>query len=107
MSDITNGKVTEKKDKIGGERPHFWAVNPPKSFVGSLPPFTVAEKRAARQRGVGMLLTIQKSYELLANFGFFAREICEKCGIVLGGVRFTRHNESKVYCSRECRGDAH
>ena len=83
------------------------AVNPPKSFVGSLPPFTVAEKRAARQRGVGMLLTIQKSYELLANFGFFAREICDKCGIVLGGVRFTRHNESKVYCSRECRGDAH
>jgi len=82
------------------------AVNPPKSFVGSLPPFTVAEKRAARQRGIGMLLTIQKSYELLANFGFFAREICDKCGIVLGAVRFTRHNESKVYCSRECRGDA-
>jgi hypothetical protein len=54
-----------------------------------------------------MLLTIQKSYELLANFGFFAREICDKCGIVLGGARFTRHNESKVYCSRECRGDAH
>jgi hypothetical protein len=53
-----------------------------------------------------MLLTIQKSYELLANFGFFAREICDKCGIVLGAVRFTRHNESKVYCCRECRGDA-
>ena len=82
------------------------AVNPPKSFVGSLPPFTVAEKRAARQREIRMLLTIQKSYELLANFGFFAREICDKCGIVLGAVRFTRHNESKVYCCRECRGDA-
>jgi hypothetical protein len=53
-----------------------------------------------------MLLAIQKSYELLANFGFFAREICDKCGIVLGAVRFTRHNESKVYCCRECRGDA-
>jgi len=82
------------------------AVNPPKSFVGSLPPFTVAEKRAARQRRIGMLLAIQKSYELLANFGFFAREICDKCGIVLGAVRFTRQNESKVYCCRECRGDA-
>jgi hypothetical protein len=82
-------------------------VNPPKSFVGSLPPFTVAEKRAARQRGIGMLLTIQKSYELFAEYGFFAREICDKCGIVLGAVRFTRQKESKVYCSRECRGDAH
>jgi hypothetical protein len=82
------------------------AVNPPKSFVGSLPPFTVAEKRAARQRRIGMLLAIQKSYELLANFGFFARQICDKCGTVLGAVRFTRHNESKVYCCRECRGDA-
>jgi hypothetical protein len=53
-----------------------------------------------------MLLTIQNSYELLAKYGFFAREICDTCGIVLGAVRFTRHNESKVYCSRECRGDA-
>jgi len=54
-----------------------------------------------------MLLTIQKSYELLANYGCFAREICDKCGIVLGAVRFIRHGESEVYCSRECRGDAH
>jgi hypothetical protein len=53
-----------------------------------------------------VLLTIQKSYELLANYGCFAREICDKCGIVLGAVRFTRHGESEVYCSRECRGDA-
>ena len=53
-----------------------------------------------------MLLAIQKSYELLANFGYFAREICDKCGIVLGAVRFTRHGESEVYCARECRGDA-
>ena len=54
-----------------------------------------------------MLLAIEKSYELLANYGCFAREICDKCGIVLGAVRFTRHGESEVYCSRECRGDAH
>jgi hypothetical protein len=53
-----------------------------------------------------MLLAIQKSYELLANFGFFAREICDKCGIVLGAVCFPRHGESEVYCARECRGDA-
>ena len=54
-----------------------------------------------------MLLAIQKSYELLANYGFFAREVCDKCGIVLAAVRFTRYGESEVYCSRECRGDAH
>jgi hypothetical protein len=82
------------------------AVNPPKSFVGSLPPFTVAEKRAARQRAIDMLLPIKESYELLAKYGCFAREICDKCGIVLGAVRFTRHGESEVYCARECRGDA-
>jgi hypothetical protein len=82
------------------------AVNPPKSFVGSLPPFTVAEKRAARQRAIGMLLPIKKSYQLLANYGCLARDIYDKCGIVLGAVRFTRHGESEVYCARECRGDA-
>ena len=54
-----------------------------------------------------MLLTTQKSYELLANYGCFAREICDKCGVVLGAVRFTRYDESEVYCSRECRSDAH
>ncbi len=54
-----------------------------------------------------MLLTIQKSYELLAKYQFFAREICNTCGIVFGAVRFTRYGESEVYCSRECRGDAH
>jgi hypothetical protein len=56
-------------------------VNPPKSFVGSLPPFTLAEKRDARQRGKDMLLPIQKSFELLANYEYFAREIGDKCGI--------------------------
>jgi hypothetical protein len=53
-----------------------------------------------------MLLAIQKkSYELLARYSCFAREICDKCGIVLGAVRFTRYGESEVYCSRECRSD--
>jgi hypothetical protein len=50
-----------------------------------------------------VLLTIQKSYELFANYGCFAREICDKCGIVLGAVRFTRKGDSGAWCSRECR----
>jgi hypothetical protein len=52
-----------------------------------------------------MLLTIQQGYELLAKRGVFAREICGKCGAVLVAVRFTRKDESGVWCSRECRGD--
>ena len=52
-----------------------------------------------------MLLTIQQGYELLANYGCFARETCDKCGIVLGAVRFTRKDESGVWCSCKCRGD--
>jgi hypothetical protein len=39
-----------------------------------------AAMHAAGRRGIGMLLAIRKSYELLANYGFFAREICDKCG---------------------------
>jgi hypothetical protein len=52
-----------------------------------------------------MLLTVQQSYALLARHGVCAREICDKCGAVLGAVRFTRKDESGVWCSRECRGD--
>ncbi len=52
-----------------------------------------------------MLLAIQQGYELLANYGCFVREICDKCGAVLGAVRFTRKEESGVWCSHKCRGD--
>jgi hypothetical protein len=52
-----------------------------------------------------MLLTVQQSRDLLEKHGVFAREICDKCGAVLGAVRFTRLGESEQYCSRECRGD--
>src|SRR6266849_5657717 len=34
-------KSPRKKGQIGRERPHFFAVNPPKSFLGSLPPLLV------------------------------------------------------------------
>ena len=72
-------------------------MNPPKSFVGSLPPFTVAEKRATRQRGIDTLLPIKKSYELLAKYGCFAREICDKCGIVL--ARFASRGTANRKCT--------
>ncbi len=78
----------------------------PTETVAVAPAHTFTAKHATGRRRIGMLLAIQKSYELLAKYGCFAREICDTCGIVLGAVRFTRHGESEVYCSRECRGDA-
>jgi hypothetical protein len=95
------------KGRSGLERPHFCTRFRGQSESWVAPAHTFVAMHAATRRGIGMLLTIQKSYELLANYGFFAREICDTCGIVLGAVRFMRHGESKVYCSRECRGDAH
>jgi hypothetical protein len=50
-----------------------------------------------------MLLTTQQSYELLAKHGCYAREACDRCGQVLGHVRYTRKGDDGVWCSRECR----
>ncbi|SRR5216683_3106250 len=95
------------KHRSGLERPHFCTRFRGHGESWVAPAHTFTTIHAAARRGISMLLAIQKSYELLTNYGFFAREICDTCGIVLGAVRFTRHNESEVYCSRECRGDAH
>ena len=54
-----------------------------------------------------MLLTVQQSYELLKRHEVFALEICDQCGAVLGSIRFTRKDETGVWCSRKCRGDVH
>jgi hypothetical protein len=32
-------------------------------------------------------------------------EICDRCGLGIGPVRFTRKDDPGVWCSRECRGD--
>jgi hypothetical protein len=53
-----------------------------------------------------MQLTIGQAYELLAKHGVYAREACDRCGRILGAVRFTRRGEAGEWCSRECRGDA-
>src|SRR6516164_9608731 len=52
-----------------------------------------------------MLLTVTQSYELLAKYGAFSHEACDKCGHILGPVQYTRKGETGVWCSRECRGD--
>ena len=52
-----------------------------------------------------MKLTTQQGYELLAKHGSYVKECCDKCGQILGAVRFTRRGDSGVWCSRQCRGD--
>jgi len=42
---------------------------------------------------------------LLADRGIVVEECCDRCGQLLGAVRFTRKNEPGVWCSRGCRGD--
>jgi hypothetical protein len=52
-------------------------------------------------------LNSQQGYELLRRYGVFARECCDKCGTVLGAVRFTRKGRPEAtYCSRLCRDGA-
>src|SRR5215471_1213218 len=56
-----------------------------------------------------MILTALQGYVLVAKHGCYVTEFCDKCGGGLGPVRFTRRDDSGVWCSRECRDgkDAH
>lgn len=47
MPDPEKEKGTAEKGQIGRERPHFFGFQPPKKFVGSLPPCGTV-KRAGR-----------------------------------------------------------
>src|SRR5439155_27318290 len=94
---------TRVMHRSGLERPHFCTRFRGQSESWVAPAHTFAAKHAAGRRGIGMLLAMQKSYELLAKYGFFAREICDKCGNVLGAVRFTRHGKSEEIGRASCR----
>jgi hypothetical protein len=54
---------------------------------------------------MGMKLMIARVYELANLYGVFAKDCCDKCGRLLGAVRFTRRDDVGEWCSRECRGD--
>lgn len=53
-----------------------------------------------------MRLTPQRSYSLLEKHACFVSDACDKCGQILGLVRFTRSGERGVWCSGECRDGA-
>ena len=52
-----------------------------------------------------MVLSTAQAYDLLGRHGAFAREACDRCGQLLGAVRYTRRGESGAWCSKGCRGD--
>ena len=52
-----------------------------------------------------MTLTTRESYAALEKFGCYFTEACDRCGKLLGPVRYTRKGNTGVWCSRECRGD--
>ena len=50
-----------------------------------------------------MRLTEAQSRELLRTHGVYVTEAGDKCGKILGHVRFTRYGEKGEWCSRLCR----
>ncbi len=50
-----------------------------------------------------MQLSESQSRDLLAKHAVFVTEICEKCGNILGPIRFTRYREEGEWCSKRCR----
>lgn len=43
---------------------------------------------------------------LLKERGVYVTEECDRCGRILGPVRYTRRSDAGVYCCRQCRDGA-
>ena len=67
----------------------------------------LASRQNCCREGVNltMLLTLQQRNEVFAKHGCYAKDCCDRCGQLLGPVRFTRRGESGIWCSQKCRGD--
>lgn len=50
-----------------------------------------------------MKLTREQSQKLLHERGIWITNACDKCGQLLGAVRWTRKDEDGEWCSAECR----
>jgi endogenous inhibitor of DNA gyrase (YacG/DUF329 family) len=50
-----------------------------------------------------MQLTQVQSRDLLQKHGVYVTEACDKCGKILGPVRFTRAGQAGEWCSKRCR----
>ena len=50
-----------------------------------------------------MKLSAEQQAAIRERYGVCVNEACDKCGQVLGRVRFTSKDEPGEWCSRECR----
>jgi len=50
-----------------------------------------------------MRLTAEQKARVIAVYGVYANEACDKCGKVLTEIRWTRNAMPETYCSRTCR----
>jgi hypothetical protein len=50
-----------------------------------------------------MRLTVERSRRVLASHGCYVTEACDKCGTLLGAVRYIRRGESGEWCYALCR----
>jgi hypothetical protein len=50
-----------------------------------------------------MRLSEAQSRALLERYGAFVTEVCDKCGKILGPIRFTRCGQSGEWFSKRCR----
>ena len=50
-----------------------------------------------------MRLSESQSRELLCKCGAYVTEACDKCGTVLGPIRWTISGETGAWCSQKCR----
>ena len=50
-----------------------------------------------------MRLTAEQQATIIAVYGVYANEACDKCGKVLAEVRWTRRDMPETYCSQLCR----
>lgn len=50
-----------------------------------------------------MKLTREQNQKLLRERGIWVTNACDKCGQLLGAVRWTRKDEEGEWCSAECR----
>jgi hypothetical protein len=53
-----------------------------------------------------MKLSAEQQAEIRERYGIRVNEACDKCGQLLGWVRFTRKNEQGEWCSHLCRDGA-
>jgi hypothetical protein len=61
---LRRGKTLWAKHQIGRERPHFFGFQPPKKFVGSLPPDTLIAWRRFAAQSCGKQFVMQAALHL-------------------------------------------